>query len=124
MNPLVAIDGLLRDVQNQAICPDREISAYFNRGYSLRLAHPIRSRTINDDYRMAVTVTIDELHDAYKNTLASWRTWDWRRKTAELAVINGMADRATDLGDPDLADGLDTLGEVIAADVERSLAGR
>jgi hypothetical protein len=67
-------------------------------------------------------VTIDELHDAYKNTLATWRTWDCGRKTAELAVLTGMANRATDLGDPDLADGLDTLGEVIAADIERSLA--
>jgi hypothetical protein len=64
-------------------------------------------------------VSLDELQKDYKLTLATWKTWDHRHKIAQLVHLSAQANRATELGDPDLADSFDALAEVIAADVER-----
>ena len=65
------------------------------------------------------TVTLDELHSAYKHSLATWRTWERHHKVVQLVRLGEMSARATELGDPDLADSFDALGEVIEADIER-----
>jgi len=64
-------------------------------------------------------VSLDELQKDYTHALATWKTWDYRHKIAQLLHLSAQANRANELGDPDLADSFDALAEVIEADVER-----
>ena len=69
-------------------------------------------------------MTSEALQQLLADVRASWRSWDQRSKIAHLVHLETLADRATALGDADLAYQFDVLCEMIAADVERAAGAR